>query len=65
MKGLVTTWFGERNEKPVMVIDTPGIGDSKNRDADHIADMVTSLKQIGFVHCFLIVINSEDSRFNE
>jgi len=62
---LVTNWFGQNGEKPVMVIDTPGIGDSEGRDTDHIADMVTSLKQIGFVHCFLIVINSEDPRFNE
>ena len=48
-----------------MVIDTPGIGDSEGRDTDHITDMVATLRRIGYVHCFLIVINSEDPRFNE
>lgn len=47
------------------MIDTPGIGDSEGRDTDHIANMVYSLKTVGFVNTFLIVLNSEDLRFNE
>lgn len=49
----------------MIIVDTPGIGDSQGRDTEHIAKMVFSLKQITYVHCFLIVINSEDTRFNE
>ncbi len=48
-----------------MIIDTPGIGDSRNRDTKHIAEMVASLKKVGYVNAFLIVINSEEHRFSE
>lgn len=65
VKGLVTTWYNERVQSPVMIIDTPGIGDSEGRDTEHIANIVNGLKQIGYVHTFLIVINSEEPRFNE
>jgi len=47
------------------VIDTPGIGDSRNRDTKHIAEMVVGLKEVGYVHAFLIVINSEEPRLSE
>ena len=61
----MTNWFGQDIESPVIVIDTPGIGDSEGKDTEHITDMVSTLKQLRYVHCFLIVINSEDPRFNE
>ena len=48
-----------------MIIDTPGLGDSKGRDTAHIAKMVFDLKSIGFVNTFLIVINSEDPRLSD
>lgn len=65
VKGLATTFLGENNRDKVIIIDTPGIGDSKGRDTEHIANMVYNLKQIGFVHTFLIILNSEDIRFND
>jgi len=49
----------------LIVIDTPGIGDTENRDTYHIANIVSRLKNIGFVNTFLIVINSENSRISE
>ena len=49
----------------MIIIDTPGIGDSENRDTEHNAKMVLSLKQIGFINTFLIVLNSKDIRFHE
>lgn len=42
----------------LIVIDTPGIGDSRNIDNNHIHEIVVSLKTIGYVHSFIIVINS-------
>ena len=46
-------------------MDTPGFGDSKGRDTEHLANMVCNLKQIGYVHSFMIILNSEDPRFDE
>jgi len=47
-----------RTRKPTVFIDTPGLGDTKGRDTEHIAEIVTSLKKLGFVHCFVLVLNS-------
>lgn len=64
VKGFVTH-VGSDEIEPVIIIDTPGIGDSKGRDTEHIAKMVMNLKRIGYVHSFIITINSQDCRFNE
>ena len=58
VKGLVTHACGNINNEKLIVIDTPGFGDSKGRDTDHIAKMVINLKIIGYVHTFIITINS-------
>ena len=63
--GALTRWFNEPNEDPVIVIDTPGIGDSKGRDTKHIAEMVVGLKNVGYAHAFLIVVNSADPRLSD
>ena len=63
-RGALGSWF-DNNKDPVIVIDTPGFGDSKNRDTQHIARMVFSLKQVGYVNTFLIVLNSQQPRFDE
>ena len=47
------------------MIDTPGIGDSEGRDTEHIAKMVINLKKVGYINTFLLVLNSQDNRFNE
>ena len=65
VRGLVTTWLGEPNNEPIIVIDTPGIRYSEGNDTEHIANMVYSLKIVGFVNTFIIIINSEDLRLNE
>jgi predicted GTPase len=54
----VTHALGNDKNEPLIVIDTPGFGDSKGRDTKHIANMVISLKNIGYVHSFIITINS-------
>ena len=35
--GLLSTWQGVKGEEPVIVLDTPGLGDSKGRDTEIIA----------------------------
>jgi predicted GTPase len=63
--GVLTRWFNSPEEDPVIVIDTPGIGDSKNRDTKHIAEMVVGLKNVGSVSAFLLVVNSADPRLSD
>jgi len=49
----------------MIVVDTPGFGDSYGRDTQHIARMILSLKEIGYVHSFLLVVSYEEPRINE
>ena len=49
----------------MIVIDTPGIGDTENRDTEHIANIVFRLKTIGYVNTFLVILNSENPRLSE
>eukprot|EP00347_Sterkiella_histriomuscorum_P001044 403373553 len=63
--GVVRNWFGDPNQSQLLVLDTPGLGDSESRDSNHIANMVQSLKSVGYVNTFLLVINSQEPRFNE
>jgi predicted GTPase len=48
-----------------MIIDTPGLGDSEKRDSSNLPQMVKSLKAVGYIHTFVFVINSQDTRFNQ
>jgi hypothetical protein len=62
---VLTRWFNKPQEDPVIYIDTPGIGDSRNRDTKHIAMMVNGLKEIGYVNAFGIVLNYQEPRLSE
>ena len=55
---ILTNFFGTPGKEILLVIDTPGIGDSRHIDSNHIHNIVVSLKTIGYVHSFVIVINS-------
>ena len=48
----LTRWENKPSEDPVIVIDTPGLGDSRNRDTKNIALMVNGLKEIGYIGMF-------------
>jgi len=61
----VTKFFGKPDEQEVIVVDTPGIGDTRHIDSKHIHNIVKSLKIIGYVHSFIVVINSQNPRFDE
>ncbi len=63
--GVLTRYFNDPNEDPIIVIDTPGTSDTKGRDTKHIAEMVVGLKQVKWVNAFLIVINSSETRFSD
>ena len=55
---VITRWLNKQAKDAFIAIDTPGIGDSGNRDTKHIALVVNGLKEIGYVNCFAIVLNS-------
>lgn len=52
-------------DHPVLVIDTPGTGDSEGRDAKHTAEMVLVLKAVKRVNAFILCLNSSQPRFDE
>ncbi len=56
--GVFTRWRNLNGENPYIVFDTPSIGDSRNRDTRHVEIMLRGLKEMGYVHSFLIIINS-------
>ena len=61
-----STWFNDPKEKQLIVIDTPGLGDSKGRDTSNIAAMVDQLKsEIKRVSSFLLVMNSKQVRLDQ
>ena len=65
VQGVLRNWLGQPEKGPVIVLDTPGMGDSRNKDTGHIAQIVSRLKQVGYVNTFVIVLNSQDPRFDE
>jgi len=51
---------------PVVVIDTPGYGDSGGNDEGNIQKMITFLEnEIHFVNTFLLVLNGAQRRFDQ
>jgi predicted GTPase len=65
LEGVLARWMVDTTEEPIIVLDTPGIGDTQNRDTKHIAEMVVRLKELGYVHTFLLVFNYEEPRLSE
>ena len=57
--------MGLPTEDPVLVIDTPGTGDTQNRDTKNIAGIIVRLQELGFVNAFLLVLNCEVPRLSE
>ena len=57
---LPVQWFGRDDEETFNLVDTPGLGDSEGRDAQHIENMVSELKKLKFVNGFLIVFNGQN-----
>jgi predicted GTPase len=62
--GILVRWQGKQDGELFIAVDGPGFGDSEGHDTKHIADIVTKLKLIGYVHTFVIVISSEE-RYNQ
>lgn len=65
VNGLVTTWQGDPMKEAIILLDTPGFGDTKGLDTSNIANIVCQLKLLGYVHTFMLIFNSEDPRFDE
>ena len=49
----------------VEFIDTPGLADTNGRDTKHIAEMVAKIKEKKQVNAFLIVLNGQNTRFDQ
>ncbi|CAK9091438.1 Immune-associated nucleotide-binding protein 7 (AtIAN7) (AIG1-like protein) [Durusdinium trenchii] len=60
----LTRWFGEADGDELVVVDTPGLSDPQNRDTELMTNMFECLSELGGVETFLIVINSQDPRFD-
>ena len=57
------SWFGNGTE--LVIVDTPGYGDSSGRDDKHFLEMVKELKgNIKYLKAFVIVLNSEHPRLD-
>ena len=54
-----TNFFGDPDKENVIVVDTPAI------DPTNLHNIFESLKIIGYVHSFVIVINSQYRVFDE
>jgi hypothetical protein len=65
VRGILTRWMGSSTEEPVLVLDTPGIGDTQNRDTKNIAEIGVRLQELGYVNSFLLVLNCEKPRLSE
>merc|ERR1719421_1343702 len=65
-------WLG--NGEHVVVVDTPGLSDSRNTsdgetDSAHISDMVDAIRQVDAKHAgvntFVVVFNGQEPRFSD
>lgn len=60
-----TNFFGDPDKENVIVVDTPAIGDNRHIYPTNLNNIFESLKIIGYVHSFVIVINSQNPIFDE
>ncbi|CAK9092774.1 AIG1 family protein [Durusdinium trenchii] len=58
----LTHWLGQEGGGEVVIVDTPGLSDSQGRDDANVADMLTKLGDLGGVHTFVVLFNSQDPR---
>ena len=58
----LTRWFKKLGEDPFMIYDTPGFGDAEPKYIPEI--VVRGLKNGGYDHEFLIVVNSADPQLS-
>ena len=47
------------------VVDTPGLDEGQEQDAQHLSELITKLKEIKNVSLFLITLNGSNMRFDE
>ena len=55
-------WYN--NGTPCIVIDTPGMDDSDNRDTEHIENIIEKLKEGTYVNTFVLVRNGQNKRMS-
>ncbi len=55
--GVITRWRNLNGENPYIVFDTPSIDDLRYRYSN-FERITSSMKEMGYVHSFLIILNS-------
>lgn len=56
----------KNNKDKFVLIDTPGMNDSENRDTHHISNMVDLLKEkVEYLNAFVLVLNSANPRLDD
>lgn len=61
-----TNWFGNPELSNLVLVDTPGLGDSRGviQDSKNISEMVQKLKALpSGVNMFLLVLNAANPRY--
>ncbi|MDA8539181.1 50S ribosome-binding GTPase [bacterium] len=58
-------WLGDPELPTFKCIDTPGLNDSEGKDEEHIADIITKMKEMEYVSAIVMVLNGTDVRFSQ
>ncbi|CAK9110871.1 AIG1 family protein [Durusdinium trenchii] len=60
-----TRWLGNPKMDKVIIVDTPGLSDTRQNDQQNIDQMLKRLDEIGYINTFCVVFNSEQDRFDD
>ena len=44
-------------DRPITILDTPGLDDTEGRDETHLKNIVASLQQYGQINAFVLIMN--------
>lgn len=63
-QGVITYVNYNGKNRPTLMIDTPGFGDTEGRDSVFTARMILCLKSLKYVNAFIVCLNSQESRID-
>ena len=58
----VGRWLGEADGPCVTILDSPGLEDTEGRDRQHTADIGETVRRLGEIDLFLLLIKSDMTR---
>ena len=62
---MVGHYLGDSSNPCITIIDTPGIGDTENRDCQHGIALAKGIKEIGSIDAFMLLFNGQDPKFTQ